>query len=1054
MITERSSFLSCMCTNNTAQGKAGVGDNREGHRSQAKDGKYIWKRSIIGVATFLIIFAITCSLIVPGGLFNRQVALADTGETENMAINNASVINAAPLNPAYVDYINKNSRLRSLKMAGLGSDYALGQIPSPLDLSYMNGEQIISSNSLPIYGYPASYDLRTLNRVTSVKNQGTSGSCWAFATYGSLESNLLTNFSETRDFSENNLKNMAGFDVGPNDGGNYDMAVAYLTRWSGPVSESSDPYNATSTTSPSGLNAEKHVQNVFIIPNRGNSTDNDNIKSSLMKYGAIFTSMYMSDTAYYNPTHAAYYDNIAANGNHAVTIVGWDDGYSRYNFSTTPPGDGAFIVKNSWGSSFGDSGYFYVSYYDKNFGVDNAIFTAEPVSDYNHIYQYDPLGWTYSLGYLDGTAWFANIFTATSQQELTAVGFYTTDINAQYKVNVYSGTADTTTPIATASGSIAMAGYHTIPLNSPASLASGQKFRVDVKLTMPGSSYQIAVERPIAGRSSQAYANASESYFSHDGVTWSDVSKSYAGTDVCLKAYTVDLGPGTLQYSQSSYSVYENNGSALITVNRVGGAIGAVSVNYATNGGSATPGTDYTPVSGTLQFKDGETSKSFPVTVMDDGIYGSDKIVFLNLSSPTGGASLGLSAASLTIAEADGIPTAQFNASTYKVNENSGVVFANVTLKGIATSDVTINYATAGGTATSGSDFTATSGVLTFKPGDHSKLIQVSIINDSVYEPDQNFTITLSNPSSYAINGSPCTATVTIKDDDSAPSIRFQSQSYNVSEGGALATINVVLSAPSEVPIGVSYSTADGSAVAGMNYTQTSGVLQFASGSAVASFNVPIIDNYVINKNTTFNVSLNNPTGGASLGSPVKAAVNIVDDDQVASVTLSLYKGWNLVSLPLALQNNNIENIFPEDVRNEVVDIWGWDEKAQNFKYYSTKPGDVYYKYYPALTDMERGRAYWVEMSAPANVTIQGIGSNYPINQVQLVKGWNFVAPTSLTSMSTPVAMYPGALDVWGWDPSAQNFLYYSPDANDNYYRYYSGLTSIQADQGYWVEIS
>ena len=170
------------------------------------------------------------------------------------------------------------------------------------------------------------------------------------------------------------------------------MAMAYLTRWSGPVNESDDPYNASSTTSPTNLNVQKHVQNAYVIPDRSNSTDNNNIKSALMSYGAIFTSMYMSDT-YYNATDAAYYDNIATSGNHAVTIVGWDDSYSRYKFSRIPPGDGAFIVKNSWGSSWGDSGYFYVSYYDKNFGLNNVIFTADPASNYGHIYQYDPLGW-------------------------------------------------------------------------------------------------------------------------------------------------------------------------------------------------------------------------------------------------------------------------------------------------------------------------------------------------------------------------------------------------------------------------------------------------------------------------------------------------------------------------------------------------------------------------------------------------------------------------------------------------------------------------------------
>lgn len=1035
-----------------ANDNASVGDQGLSHRTPVKDSKRLRELSIIRITTFVIVLAVSFSSIIPGSLFNHQMALAETGTTVNTAVDNTSagiIPNMAPLNPAFIDYMNQRSR--SKVMALSSSEPDPGLIPAPLDLSGMAGDQIDTSSAFSRAGYPTSYDLRSLNKVTSVKDQGSSGSCWSFATYGSMESYLMP--GENWDFSENNLKNNAGFDWGANNGGNYFMSMAYLTRWSGPVSESADPYNASSTTSPSGLPVQKHVQNAFVIPDRSSPTDNDNIKWALMNYGAVYTTMYMVyPSSYYNATDSAYYYGTKVSGNHAVTIVGWNDSYSSSNFKQVPQGNGAFIVKNSWGSSWGDSGYFYVSYYDANIGVLNAIFTADPVTNYDHIYQYDTLGWVGSFGYNSNTAWFANDFTAGSKENISAAGFYTATLNSQYTVDVIVNNVI----VGTKTGALPLAGYNTVVLNTPVSVNSGDKFRVAVQLTTPGYNYPVPVEYPVQGYCSGAYSNASESYVGTSLNTLQDVRTIFTNGDVCLKAYTVNNnpGPGTLQFNQSSYSVYENKGSALITVNRVGGTTGTVTVSYATNGGSAISGTDYTPVSGTLTFNNGDTSKSFSVPVMDDGIYGSDKIVFLNLTSPTGGASLGPGAATLTIAEADGIPTVQLNASSYKVNENGSFVYANVTVMGIASSNITINYGTASGTATSGSDFTATSGTITFKPGDLSKLIPINITNDNIYEPDQNFTIMLSNPSSNAIIGSPGTATITIKDDDSAPSIAFQSQSYNVSEGCGLATINITLSAPSEVPIGVSYSTANGTALAGINYTQASGAIQFASGATVASFYVPIIDNYVITGNSLFNVSLSNPTGGASLGSPTKTTVNIIDDDQIASVTLNLSKGWNLVSLPLVFQNNSIENIFPEDLRNNIVDIWGWDENAQNFKFYSKTPGDNFYKYYPALTNIERGRAYWVEMSAATNVTIQGIGSNSPINQVQLVKGWNFVGPASLTASSTPAVAYPSALDVWGWDPSTQNFLYYSPDTNDVYYRYYSGLTSIQANQGYWVEIS
>src|SRR5664279_3270505 len=121
--------------------------------------------------------------------------------------------------------------------------------------------------------------------------------------------------------------------------------------------------------------------------------------------------------------YSYYYDGLAS-ANHAIAIVGWDDSFDRNSFSKVPPGDGAFIIKNSWGTGWGDRGYFYISYYDSKIGKDNAVFLAETTNNYKSIYQYDPLGWIESIGYDNPTGWCANVFTSKSDETLKAVSFY------------------------------------------------------------------------------------------------------------------------------------------------------------------------------------------------------------------------------------------------------------------------------------------------------------------------------------------------------------------------------------------------------------------------------------------------------------------------------------------------------------------------------------------------------------------------------------------------------------------------------------------------------
>ncbi len=498
-------------------------------------------------------------------------------------------VGLAPENPKFTEYKNRKPVYQTTQSP---TGHKSGLSPSPVDLSHLKHTSIPDVYASEGTSIPTSYDLRTLNRVTPVKNQGSAGSCWTFATDGSLESYLMP--GETWSFSENNIKNVLssanspqGFDRGPSDGGDFVMSTAYEARRSGPVNTNDDPYSSTSSFSSRelGLPLHKHVQNVTFLPNRNGPTDNQYIKEAIMNYGAVGTGMYFdptSTTSYNQNTYGYYYSGTTAS-DHAVTIVGWDDSFSKNNFSQTPAGDGAFIIKNSWGTTAADwgnvkndNGYFYVSYYDSNLGYAmNTQFTAENPSDYINIYQYDPLGWTQQINTSQTnptTGWGANIFTAKSNEVLKAVSFYTTDLNCNYVINIYTNPSTTPIsqagPVLTQSGTIPNAGYHTVPLNSGVKLNAGQTFSVVMELTNPTYQYPIPVEMPISGYSSQAKANASESFVSSDGNTWTDITTEpgYSNTNVCIKAFTDPESRSGKDIPVANFNSNVTNGNVPLTV--------------------------------------------------------------------------------------------------------------------------------------------------------------------------------------------------------------------------------------------------------------------------------------------------------------------------------------------------------------------------------------------------------------------------------------------------------------------------------------------------------
>ena len=453
-----------------------------------------------------------------------------------------------PLSPEFTRYVQM---MKAAKAGGTAlqkqgtSGHQFGYVPPPFVLPQIESG-IAGHEELELLGLPKTYDLRTTGKLTEVRDQGQCGSCWAFGSYAALESYLLP--GETTDFSEHNLMTCHGFDPGICAGGNLFMTTAYLSRWNGPVLEQDDAYDINSYVCVPGT-VQKHIQEALFIP-RKSATANTDIKKAVMTYGAVAVSMFMYEGApYLNSTTNAYYFNLRGqSSNHMVAIVGWDDNYSKINFSIKPKGNGAFIVRNSWGSGWGEAGYFYVSYYDTVFALGtNGVFdSAAPTTNYAKVYEYDPLGVVTWIG-AGNSGWGANIFQAGGNENLAAVAFYTPVKNSSYNIYIYTnvtaGSPRSGTLVRTIKGKIPMAGYHTINVPS-VSLAGGQNFSVVVKLTTPGFRWPAPIEYPESGYSSGATAQAGQSFLSSNGKHWYDLTTlnipglDMTNANLCVKAFT------------------------------------------------------------------------------------------------------------------------------------------------------------------------------------------------------------------------------------------------------------------------------------------------------------------------------------------------------------------------------------------------------------------------------------------------------------------------------------------------------------------------------------
>ena len=345
-----------------------------------------------------------------------------------------------------------------------------------------------------------------------------------------------------------------------------------------------------------------------------------------------------------------------------------------------------------------------------------------------------------------------------------------------------------------------------------------------------------------------------------------------------------DLG-GALSFSANNYAVSESGTNVLVTIDRSGGLASGVAVDFVLTDDSAVAGVDYSNVSQTVTFNAGETSKQIRIPVFNNTVVNSNKTVLLSLVNPNGGGALGsVNTATLTITDDDLGGTISFARTNYVANENATNFYISVVRTGGKASGVMVDFATVSGTATADQDFNSVSRTLVFAAGETNKIVPVGIINDTIPEGTEFFTVTLANPQGGAALGAFTSATLAIIDDEN--SISLSNAAVAVGEAAGKVIVTLVRSGALGSTVAVGFATANGSATAGSNYFATNGTVTFPTNVSVRTIAIPIINDSVILGNKDFTFSLLNPVG-VQLGTTHTQTITIVEDDVAGEISFS-----------------------------------------------------------------------------------------------------------------------------------------------------------------------
>lgn len=502
-------------------------------------------------------------------------------------------------------------------------------------LSYAASAKLLRSAPLP-----AKYDARDDHAVSAVKDQAGWGACWAFQAVSAAESSVIMSGGAEPDLSELQLiefayngprKNGSPTDIqnihserGNTDGdittvhnsskvnigGNGLTAMLAMSRWTGLGAESLDEsmrYDIAKTSAAEmgaipnefAFQDQVHLTNGYMIP----LSERDAVKKAIMDHGSCGIDIYKDDR--YDSSYTAASKRQADSccmfnyvqrplNNHAVSVVGWDDDYPLENFADIPVNveavskgeepvlpeeNGAWLIKNSYGTSYGDEGYVWISYENKSFqNTESAIrtvkvFEFENADNYDHIYQYDgTVGtkWSYAANHVA-----VRYHTGSAYEELSAAGIALQSRGVSYTISVYTNLTDPSKPQSgtlahTQSGVTGYPGYHTIPLSTAVSLRPDSDYAIIWDLSLEGDQIpNVYGDRTYSEddnpyRGYEAAVHLQETFYRKESPSWTDTGGRSTPVNFRLKAYTDDqdiidlaVNKDDLSFEETTlYSVY------------------------------------------------------------------------------------------------------------------------------------------------------------------------------------------------------------------------------------------------------------------------------------------------------------------------------------------------------------------------------------------------------------------------------------------------------------------------------------------------------------------